>query len=85
MNNIIKRKSPYGVLSLTLGIISIVYAYFWNISLPAGIIAIILGNKGRDTVGSKTSVAGKIIAIIGASISLAILGIKAIIMILGTM
>lgn len=82
MNLIIKKKSPYGVLSLTLGIISIVYALFWYISLPTGILAITLGSKGRNMVGSKLSLAGKITGIVGLSLVGAILVLKIIIILI---
>lgn len=69
MNKQIIKRSPYGVVSLTLGIISIVMALFWFISIPTSILAIIFGNKGRKIYGSKTSIAGMVTGIIGASIT----------------
>lgn len=69
MNSVIKRKSPYAVVSLTLGIISIFTALFWYISIPTGVLAIIFGNYGKKTVGSKIATAGKIVGIVGVSIS----------------
>ena len=79
MNTLIKRKSPYGVASLTLGIISIIFSFFWYISVPTGIVAIITGNKGRDIVGSKINVAGKVTGIVGLSITGVLLVIKILI------
>lgn len=69
MNITIKRKSPYGLVSLTLGIISILSALFWYISFPTGILAIIFGNNGKKMVDSNLALAGKIVGIIGMCIS----------------
>ena len=69
MNITIKRKSPYGLVSLTLGIISILSALFWYISFPTGILAIIFGNTGKKMVDSNMALAGKIVGIIGMCIS----------------
>lgn len=69
MNITIKRKSPYGIVSLTLGIISILSALFWYISFPTGILAIIFGNTGKKMVDSNLALAGKIVGIIGMCIS----------------
>ena len=77
-----KKKSPYGVLSLTLGIISIVYALFWYISLPTGILAINLGIKGKAEVGSKLATAGKVTGIVGLSIMGALMLLKTSILVI---
>ncbi len=69
MNKQLKKKSPYGVVSLTLGIISIVMNIFWFIAIPTSILAIIFGNKGHKIYGSNTSKAGMITGIIGASLA----------------
>lgn len=69
MNIVIKRKSPYGVVSLTLGIMSILSALFWYISFPTGILAIIFGNTGKKMVDSNVALAGKIVGIVGICIS----------------
>lgn len=74
-----KKKSPFGVLSLTLGIISIVYALFWYISLPTGVLAIITGNKGKEQVKSKLATAGKVTGIVGLSIMGALMVFKILI------
>lgn len=77
-----KKKSPYGVLSLTLGIISIVYALFWYISLPTGILAVNLGIKGKAEVGSKLATAGKVTGIVGLSIMGALMILKTAIVVI---
>ena len=66
--NEIKNKSSLGVASLTLGIVSIVLAIFWYISIPTGILAIVLGKKAINRTGSKLGKAGLITGIIGLSL-----------------
>ena len=56
------------VASLVLGIISIVFALFWYISLPTGILAIIFGVKAIRRCGSKLAKAGLVTGIVGLSI-----------------
>lgn len=60
-----QKKSVMHIAALTLGIISIVFAIFWYISLPAGITAIIFGVKSARKTGSKIAKAGLITGIIG--------------------
>lgn len=60
-----KMKSGMPVASLTLGIISIVTALFWYITLPTGILAIIFGAKSAKKLGSKLGKAGLITGIVG--------------------
>ena len=67
-NNELKKKSSLGVAALVLGILSIVFAAFWYISLPAGILAIIFGREGIKKVGSKLAKAGFILGIIGLAL-----------------
>lgn len=64
-NKDLKKKSELGVSSLVLGIISIVFAVLWYISLPCGVLAIIFGKKAINRVGSKLGKAGLILGIIG--------------------
>lgn len=63
-----KKKSSFSVASLTLGIISIISALFWYITLPTGILAIIFGRKAISKVGSKLGKAGFILGIVGLSL-----------------
>ena len=63
-----KSKSSMAVASLTLGIISIVFFTFWFISLPTGILAIIVGVKTIKKLGSKIGKAGLITGIVGLSL-----------------
>lgn len=60
------------VVSLVLGIISILTTFFWYISLPSGIIAIVLGAKSYKSEGKKLGLAGLITGIIGISVCLLI-------------
>lgn len=65
-----KNKSPFNAAALTLGIISIVIALFWYLSLPTGILGIVFGVKGIRKTGSKVAKAGMITGIVGVSICL---------------
>jgi len=66
--NELKNKSSLGVASLTLGIVSIALAIFWYISIPTGILAIVLGKKAINRIGSKLGKAGLITGIVGLSL-----------------
>ena len=66
--NELKSKSSLGVASLTLGIVSIVLAIFWYITIPTGILAIVLGKKAINRIGSKLGKAGLITGIVGLSL-----------------
>lgn len=56
------------IISLVLGIISIVFSTFWYISIPSGILALIFGVKSVKKFNSKIGKAGLITGIIGLSI-----------------
>lgn len=60
------------IISLVLGIISIVTTLFWYISLPTGITAIVLGAKSYKKEGKKLGIAGLITGIVGVSLCLLI-------------
>ena len=64
----LKRKSPFGAAALVLGILSIVFASFWYVSVPGGVLAIIFGRKGIKQVGSRLAKTGFILGIIGLSL-----------------
>lgn len=64
----LKRKSPFGVAALVLGILSVVFASFWYVSVPSGVLAIIFGRKGIKQVGSRLAKAGFILGIIGLAL-----------------
>ncbi len=64
-----KNKLSMNIASLVLGIISIIFASFWYITLPTGILAIIFGVKTAKKYGSKLGKAGLITGIIGVSLS----------------
>lgn len=66
--NEMKNKSSLGVAALTLGIISVVSTLFWYITVPSGILSIVLGRKAISKVGSKLGKAGFILGIVGLSI-----------------
>lgn len=62
------NKSPMRVASLVLGIISIVSAMFWYITLPCGILAVVFGVKTIKRFGSKLGKAGMITGIVGLAL-----------------
>lgn len=62
------NKSAMNVASLVLGIISIVTALFWYITVPTGILGIVFGVKSARRTGSKLGKAGMITGIIGLSL-----------------
>ena len=63
-----KKKSGMGVAALVLGIISIVSALFWYISIPTGILGIVFGAKSAKKIGSKMGKAGLATGIVGVSL-----------------
>ena len=60
------------IVSLVLGIISVVTTFFWYISLPTGITAIVLGITSYKKQSKKLGLAGMITGIVGVSICLLI-------------
>ena len=65
-----ENTSVMHIASLVLGIISIVSAVFWYLSIPTGILAIVLGIKSAKKTGSKIAKAGMITGIVGLSLVL---------------
>ena len=63
-----KNKSSLGIASLTLGIVSVISTFFWYITVPTGILAIVFGKKSISKIGSKLGKAGFILGIVGLSI-----------------
>lgn len=63
-----KNKSGMCAASLTLGILSLVFAWNFYIAIPTGILAIILGQKTIKQMGSKLGKAGVITGIIGLTL-----------------
>lgn len=68
MEEDIKNKSTMQIAALVLGIISIVTNWFWYITLPTGILAIVFGVKSAKRTGSKMGKAGMILGIIGLAL-----------------
>jgi len=60
--------SAMGIASLVLGIISILTALFWYLTLPTSILAIVFGVKSIHKAGSKLGKAGMITGIVGISL-----------------
>lgn len=63
-----ENKSTMHIASLVLGIISIVTALFWYITIPTGILGIVFGVKSARRTGSKIGKAGMITGIVGLSL-----------------
>ena len=63
-----KSNSAMGVGALTLGIISILTVCFYYMSIPTGILGIVLGAKSARKTGSKVGKAGAITGIVGLSL-----------------
>ena len=64
-----RRHSSMHIAAFVLGIISIVCNFFWYISLPSGILAIVFGVKSSRALASKLGKAGFIMGIIGISLT----------------
>ena len=60
------------IVALVLGIISILTTFFWYISLPSGIAAIVLGTKTYKKTGTKIGLSGLITGIVGVAFCLLI-------------
>ena len=52
MKNKNEERAVMHIVSLVLGIISILTGFFWYMSIPAGIVAIIFGVKTYKKMGS---------------------------------
>ena len=68
MEEMNKKTSAMPAASLTLGIVSIVLALFWYITIPTGVLAIVFGKKSSNRFGSKLGKAGLITGIVGLSL-----------------
>lgn len=68
----VEKRTVGHIVSLVLGIISVLTVLFWYISLPTGIVSIILGAKSYKRIGSGMGLAGMITGIVGVSLTLLI-------------
>lgn len=66
--NIDKKHSAKPVSAFVLGILSVIFAVFWYVTLPCGIMAVIYGSKASRKLGSKLGKAGLILGIIGLAL-----------------
>lgn len=62
------KYSSMNIAALVLGIISILSALFWYITLPTGVLAIVFGAKSASKLGSKLGKAGLVTGIIGLAL-----------------
>ncbi len=67
---IVENRTVSHIVALVLGIISILSNFFWYISLPTGITAIVLGTKSYKKANKKMGVAGLVTGIVGVSLCL---------------
>ncbi|MBQ6477188.1 MAG: hypothetical protein IJI43_01990 [Bacilli bacterium] len=65
-----EKRTVSHIVSLVLGIISILSNFFWYISLPTGIAAIVLGTTSYKKENKKMGVAGLVTGIIGVALCL---------------
>ena len=72
------------IVSLVLGIISVLTTFFWYISLPTGITAIVLGARSYKKENKKLGIAGLITGIVGTAFCLLIYITLIIILIIET-
>lgn len=70
-----KAKSPLGVVSFILGIISVLSATIYYVTIPCGILSIIFGVKAKRKAASKLGITGMILGIIGLSLFVVIYGL----------
>lgn len=67
-----KNSSALNISGFVCGIISIISAMFYYISIPTGIISIVCAAKGIKKSGSKLAKAGLVLGIVGLSMCLLI-------------
>lgn len=60
-----KDRKGFAIAALVLGIVSIVLACLWFLSIPCGILAIIFGALGLKSTKKGLSIAGIVTGIIG--------------------
>ncbi len=56
------------IASMVLGIVSLVFVWFWPISLPCAIIGLVLGISGRSSRGHGMAIAGIVCSLVTLSI-----------------
>ena len=63
-------KKGFSIAALVLGIIALVLCCIWYVSIPCGIIALILGIIGLKSIKRGMSIAGIITGVIGMILSI---------------
>ena len=72
-NSVTKDRKGFAIAALVLGIVAIVLSCLWYISIPCGIIAVILGVMSRKSTKPNISVSGLVTGSIGIFISVLII------------
>ena len=67
MKRTYELKAALHIAALVLGIISVVLSFFWYVTVPTGVLAIVFGAKSRWSALGKT---GMILGIVGLSLFL---------------
>lgn len=65
-----RRHSSMHIAAFVLGIIATAGSFFWYISVPCGILAIVFGAKSSRALASKLGKAGLILGIVGISLTI---------------
>lgn len=63
-------KKGKSIASMVLGIVSLVFICFWYISIPCGIISIILGIIGKKEGGKGMAITGIVLSAISIGLAL---------------
>ena len=65
-----RMHSSTHIAAFVLGIIATTGSFFWYISVPCGILAIVFGAKSSRALASKLGKAGLILGIVGISLTI---------------
>ena len=68
MDDSVAKKTSWPIAAMVLGIISILTAFFYYLTLPTGILAIVFGAKTIRHNNSAMGKAGFILGIVGLSL-----------------
>lgn len=76
-NNVNDTNSTNGmaIASLVLGIVSIVFAYFFYLTIPSSIVGIVLATKSKKVSKTSMGTAGLVLSIIGLVLSVLVIAL----------